>query len=354
MILPRTAAGLALAAFACACGAPPPSAAAVHTTAAGPGELRIAELGTCKLESGAVIQDCRIGYRTYGRLDATKSNTVLMSTWFSGTTEPLAQAVPDKLVDTKRFYLVLVEALGSGVSSSPSNSTKQPRLAFPTFTIRDMVESQRRLLREVLHVEKLHTVMGISMGGMQAYEWAVSHPDEVGRVLPIAGTPQLTATDLLLWHSELDLLDDSSTYARGEYKGRPAIPALREMHWFALTTPPHRNGETSRAAYPAWRAEIAKDAAFDWNDWHRQLEAMIAHDVAHGEALSAAAAKVKAKALILVADRDQMVNPGPSKIFADALGPQATFVSLDTPCGHMFPGCEATLGPRIKAFMEMR
>ena len=350
----RTVVTAALAVLVAACAPPaPPPLATVHTTAARDGELRIAALGTCKLESGAVIEDCRIGYRTYGRLDAAKSNAVLQSTWFSGTTEPLAEAVPDKLVDTKRFFLVLVEALGSGVSSSPSNSTKQPRLAFPRFTIRDMVETQRRLLREVLHVEKLHTVLGISMGGMQAYEWAVSHPDEVARVIPIAGTPQLTATDLLFWHSELDLLDDSATYAKGEYKGRPAIPALREMHWFALTTPPHRNAETSRAAYPAWRAGIAGNAAFDWNDWHRQLEAMIAHDVAHGGDLASAAKKVKARALVLVADRDQMVNPGPSKFFAEAMGEgQATFVSLDTPCGHMFPGCEATLGSRIKAFME--
>ncbi len=345
---------VALVLATAACAAPVPKAF-VQTTGASDGGLRFAELGTCKLESGAVIEDCRIGYRTYGHLDAAKANAVLQSTWFSGTTEPLAEAVPDKLVDTKRFFLVLVEALGSGVSSSPSNSSKQPRLAFPRFTIRDMVETQRRLLREVLHIEKLHTVLGISMGGMQAWEWAVSHPDEVGRVISIAGTPQLTATDLLFWHSELDLLDDSATYAKGEYKGRPAIPALREMHWFALTTPPHRNAETSRAAYPAWRAGIAKDAAFDWNDWHRQLEAMIAHDVAHGGDLAEAARKVKAKALVLVADRDQMVNPGPSKTFAESMPEgQATFTSLDTPCGHMFPGCEATLGPRIKAFMETR
>jgi homoserine O-acetyltransferase len=317
-------------------------------------DLRVAELGACTVDSGERIEDCRLGYRTFGKLDAAKSNAVLVPTWFTGTTKSLVKGVPDKLVDTKRFFVVLVDALGNGVSSSPSNSKKQPRLKFPRFTIHDMVESQRRLLREVFGVEKLYAVVGSSMGGMQTFEWAVRHPDEVDRIVPIVGSPQLTTQDLLLWKAEMDLLDDSIAYAKGEYRGRPKIEALQEVHWLALTTPAHRNAETSRATYPEWVKAKSSDTAFDWNDWHRQLEAMIAHDVARsvGGDLAAAARQVKAKALVIVADQDHMVNPEPAKAFARAMGGRATTVSLDSPCGHIASGCDPSVPERVRKFLE--
>lgn len=336
--------------------APPPKATpSVPTvvTGAGEGDQRIAELGTCTLDSGEKIEECRIGYRTFGKLDAKRSNVVLFPTWFTGTTKDLVDGAPRKLVDTKRFFLVLVDALGNGVSSGPSTSRTQARLRFPRFTIHDMVETQRRLVREVIGARKVHTVMGISMGGMQAFEWTVSHPDEVERFVSIVGTPQLTTQDLLLWNTELHLLQGSTAYANGQYEGRPPIPALQELHWLMLTTPSHRNAETSRAAFPAWVATKANDTKFDWNDWHRQLEAMLEHDVARqdGGDLAAAAKRVKAKALVIVSERDMMVNPEPSKAFAEAMNERATLVSLDSPCGHLAYGCDATLGSRIQRFM---
>ncbi len=331
---------------------PPRAVGAPIVGSAADGDLRVAELGSCRLDSGESIEECRIGYRTFGRLDSARSNVVLVPTYFTGTTAQLLDVVPDKLVDTRRFFLVLVDALGNGVSSGPSSSRRQPRLRFPRFTVHDMVETQRRLLREVLGVQKVHAVLGISMGGMQAFEWSVSHPDEVTRIVPIVGTPQLTTQDLLLWTAELHVLEGSKAYADGGYaEPRPPIPAVQELHWLMLTTPAHRNGETSRAAFPAWVAAHAGDTSFDWNDWHRQLEAMLAHDVARskGGDLAAVARQVKAKGLVVVAERDQMVNPEPSKAFAKAMG--AELVVLDTPCGHAAPSCDEGLGPKVRRFL---
>lgn len=338
------------------CAAPSPKAAPAPTvvTAAGDGALRIAELGTCTLESGARIERCRIGYRTFGRLSADRSNVVVFPTWFTGTTASLLDVVPDELVDTKRFFLVLVDALGDGVSSSPSNSLTQARLAFPRFSIRDMVETERRLLREVLGVERPYAVMGISMGGMQAMEWIVAHPEEVSRAVPIVGTPQLTSQDLLLWNAELHALDDSVAYARGAYEGRPPIPAVQDIHWLMLTTRAHRIAETSRERFPAWLAEKEADVAFDWNDWHRQLEAMLAHDVARGGSIEDAARRVRARTLVVVAEEDHMVAPEPGKTFARALGDRGRLFVLAGPCGHLSPtrACEgAALGERVRAFL---
>lgn len=344
---------LVVAAFAWGCGAPARGPVPTVTTGSGEGDQQIADLGTCALESGQTIRECRIGYRTYGTLAPDRSNVVLFPTWFTGKTENLA-FVPKDLVDPKKHFLVLVDALGNGVSSAPSSSRTQPRLSFPKFTIGDMVESERRLLRETLKIDKPIVVMGISMGGMQAFEWSVRHPEEVGRIVSIVGTPQLTAQDLLLWSAELDLLDGSKQYADGEYRDRPRIPALQELHWLNLTTPAHRNSETSRATFGAFQAEKGGDTAFDWNDWHRQLEAMLAHDVARrdGGDLALAARRVRARGLVIVAEQDHMVNPEPSKRFAALMG--AKLFVTNTPCGHMAPGCEPLIPSEVRAFLDAR
>jgi homoserine O-acetyltransferase len=334
-------------------GRTPEAPASGSTGSVADPDLKIARLGQCALDGGETIEDCHVGYRTFGKLDATKSNAILFPTWFTGTSKMLAKNVPERLVDTKRFFLVLVDALGDGVSSSPSNSASQPRLRFPRFTIHDMVESQRRLLHEVLGIDKLHAVMGTSMGGMQAFEWVVAHPDEVERMVAIVGSPQLTSQDLLLWNAELHILDDSISYAHGNYDGAPAIPGLQEVHWMNLATPELRVAETSRSDYAGWIKPKAYDVSFDWNDWHRQLEAMIAHDVARtyrGD-LRAAASHVKAKSLIIVGDRDMMVNAEPAKIFAHAAS-GATLLAFDDKCGHGLQGCESQLPARVRAFLE--
>ena len=113
-------------------------------------ELKIGDLGDFKLENGAVIRDCRIAYHTSGKLNDDKSNIVLWPTWFTGSSKQLIPlAGSDGYVDPSRYFVIFVDALGNGISSSPSNSSVQPRMEFPVFTIRDMVNSQYRLLTEI-------------------------------------------------------------------------------------------------------------------------------------------------------------------------------------------------------------
>src|SRR5258708_23616577 len=130
---------------------PPPPANA--QTAPPEGAQQFAELGDFKLQSGNVIRDFRLGYRTLGKLNAEKSNAVLWPTWLGGKSEDLLQFIgPGKVVETSQYFVILVDAIGNGVSSSPSNSKKQARLKFPEFTIRDMVESEHQLVTKVLHL----------------------------------------------------------------------------------------------------------------------------------------------------------------------------------------------------------
>ncbi|MBI4876843.1 MAG: alpha/beta fold hydrolase [Acidobacteria bacterium] len=331
--------------------------AAVQAALAAEGAQQFVSLGDFKLESGAEIRDCRIGYRTYGQLNRDKTNAILFPTWFTGTSKDLEQyfgAGPAKMIDTSSYFVIAADALANGVSSSPSNSAAQPRLKFPKVSIRDMVNTQRRLVTEVFGIKQLHAVAGISMGGMQAFEWAVSYPKAMERAIPIVGTPRLASTDLLLWTAEMRAIQEHRDYRGGNYDRPPDLQALSLIHAYALTTPRYRAERTSRDQFPAYLKEaLGRNAGFDANDRIRQLEAMLAHDVAapYNGSLARAAIEVRAAMLIIVAGRDHMVNSAPAIEFSKLIRTPA--IVLEGDCGHLIFDCQSDgVVPKVTEFLR--
>src|SRR5712671_2671338 len=150
-------------------------------------------MGDLKLESGEVIKDFAISYVTHGTLNAKKSNAILMVTALSGNHHRLDFLIgPGKALDPAKYFIVCTDAISNGLTTSPSNSTAQPRMQFPRFVMRDMVQSQHRLLTEKLGITRVAAVIGPSMGGMQAIQWGVSYPDfmdSLVAIVPLARTP---------------------------------------------------------------------------------------------------------------------------------------------------------------------
>ena len=309
-------------------------------------ELRFADLGEFHLESGASIQNCRVGYRTFGKLNAEKSNAVLFPTWFGGTTEDLISLIgPGKLIDSSKYFVITVDALGDGVSTSPSNSQSQPHMKFPALTIRDMVNSQHQLAKDVLHLPHLRAVMGISMGGMQSFQWMVAYPDFMNCVIPIVGSPKLTSYDLLLWQSGIHAIQGDVNWKGGDYTSPPeaGLRTLADIDGLAIQTPAYRVAHTKPEEFKKYLDEQESGAihGFDANNWIRQAQAMMGHDVSRpfGGDMAKAAAAVKARLLVVVGLQDHMVNPAPARAFARLL--HARTLELDSDCGHLVTDCEA-------------
>lgn len=306
-------------------------------------EQKFAELGNFKLESGEVIRNCKLGYRTFGTLNADKSNAILFPTWFGGTSEQLAANFgKDKMVDDTRFFIIAVDAIGNGVSSSPSNSSSQYGQAFPRFTIRDMVNSEHHLVTRVFDIKKLYAVMGISMGGMQTFEWMVAYPEIVERAIPIVGTTHQTAFDLLLWSTQLKAIEEAKKLDTGENTGAAMIARL---HALALFTPAYRNSSTPPKEFQSFIENEEKNylKTFKADNWASQLRAMMAHNVSRqfNDSMSKAAEAVKAKTLVVVARQDMMVNPDPAIDFAHLI--KAQIFEVNNICGHVYAACEGNL-----------
>jgi homoserine O-acetyltransferase len=320
------------------------------------GAQQFAELGDFNLRGGGVIHDFRIGYRTLGKLNADRTNAILWPTWLGGRTEDLLPFVgPANVVDTGKYFVILVDSIGNGASSSPSNSKAQPLMKFPEYLIHDMVNSEHRLATEVLHLSHLHAVIGMSMGGMQAFAWAVLYPDFMDLVIPMAGSPQSTSFDELLWNAEIDAIELDPEWNHGNPTGplQRGLALAAEIESMNVTTPGYRVSHTNSEGFQAFFGGIKKNATGDAGtacDQIRQRQAILSLNLPaeFGLSFEQVAKRVKAKMLIFIPTQDHLVNPEPARRFAKKVG--APVISLDSPCGHLSFAC-ISVGPIVAQFL---
>jgi homoserine O-acetyltransferase len=319
------------------------------------GDLKIADLGTCRLASGKVILDCRVGYRTYGNLDAAKDNAVIMPTWLNGRSEDLSSLFgplpsPKRLVDTSRFFGIAFDAFGDGVSSSPSNSRQQPSTSFPEFNMEDMARAQYRVVTEVLGIKHLHAAIGLSMGAHQVFAWTVQYPNFIDLAVPIVGSPQVTPFDLLSKQVAIDAIESDPGYFGGKYTTEPQLKLANAIGALIVSAPGYRNEQTTREKFPVWLGALEAPQRQDANDRVWQLKAILAHDVLHGKTIAEVARATPVKFLVIVAAEDRMVTPQPALDWAKAIGAE-TYISPGT-CAHLIMNCDAeAVSERVQRFL---
>jgi homoserine O-acetyltransferase/O-succinyltransferase len=174
-------------------------------------QKRVFELPRFITENGAVLKDVRVGWESYGTLNEERSNAILVTHYFSGTSHAAGRydardelpgywdAIigPGKAIDTTKYFVISSDTLvninardGNVVTTGPASINPETGerygMSFPVVSIRDFVNVQKHLI-ESLGISRLKAVAGPSMGALQAYEWAVAYPQMIERIVPVIG-----------------------------------------------------------------------------------------------------------------------------------------------------------------------
>ena len=355
------------------------------------GLLQRARIGDVELESGAVLPDVELAYETWGTLDDDASNAVLVPHALTGDTHVTRGRVaddatsfdrvsaeapgwwdglvgPGRAIDTDRFFVVSINMLGGCYGSTgPSSIIPEGRdgaglpwgSAFPSVTIRDSVRAEARLA-EQLGIGSWRLVIGGSMGGARALEWAATFPEAVRACAVIAATAVASA-EQLAWGQAQDIAIRTDPDFRGGdyYDGVIPSAGLGLARRIAHTTyraAPDLNARFGHAAQPgedpgpaapgrrrgryAIESYLDHQAAklvgrFDANSYLVLNEALMGHDVGRGrggvhEALAAATCRW----LVASVDSDRLYLPEESEQLARLLPGEVPHRSIVSPAGH--------------------
>ena len=195
---------------------------------------RLYALGDLRLEGGAVLPNATLAYATFGTLNAQRSNAVLLPSWYGSDHHGYDFLIgPGRALDPARDYIVLTEMFANGWSSSPSNTPPPfngPR--FPAIAIRDNVSASHRLLTSELGVTRLRAIIGFSMGAQQAFQWAVSHPAFMDRIVAYCGTAKTYPHGVVRLEGAISALAADAAFADGNYTTPPRKGlAAWSRHW---------------------------------------------------------------------------------------------------------------------------
>lgn len=179
-----------------------------------------------KRARGGVLADARLAWRAHGTLSAARDNVVVYPTSYGAGHAELEWLVgPEGILDPTRWFIVIPNMFGNGLSSSPSNTADWPALV----TAWDNVGAQRRLLAETWGIERVHAVYGWSMGAQQAYHWAVAAPGAVGRIIVNCGSARTAVHNRVFLDALMAVLEAAPEHLDG---GRFSAQPERALHAF--------------------------------------------------------------------------------------------------------------------------
>lgn len=311
------------------------------------GNRQFRSIGTLDLESGGRLPAVRVAFETYGTLSAAKDNAILIVHALTGDSHVAGPpgpghatagwwddvVGPGKAIDTDRWFVVAPNMLGgcqgtTGPSSHAPDGSEWAR-RFPFITIRDQVTAQAAL-SDALGIDHWAAVIGGSMGGMQALEWAVGHPGRLDRVAVLAA-PALSSADEIASNAlQLEAIRMDPAYADGNYydaadgdgphAGLALARRMALMNYRSLTELNDRFGRSWQSGLNPmggggkYAVESYLDfhgnkftRRFDANSYLVLVEAMSSHDIGRGRGGTAEAlSRVTAKALILAIESDRL------------------------------------------------
>ncbi|AIR59208.1 homoserine acetyltransferase [Cedecea neteri] len=183
-----------------------------------------------KFRDGETLAQVKLHYATLGKAHRNAQgeidNAILVLHWTGADSRALLSPVwtkslygPGRPLDSNRYYLIFADSIGHGQSSKPSDGLKAK---FPNYDYGDMVDLQHKLVTETLGIKHLHAVIGMSMGGMNAWQWAVAYPNMMDGVMPVVSLPIKVSGRNLLWRRMIvDAVRADPTWHNGNYTQAP-------------------------------------------------------------------------------------------------------------------------------------
>ena len=339
------------------------------------GHRRFVNVGGLDLERGRRIPSVRIAYETWGTLNADGSNAVLVLHALTGDSHVLgdpgpghptagwwsANIGPGEAVDTDIWFVVAPNMLGGcqGSTGPASHSPLGREWAsdFPFITIRDQVAAQIAF-SDTLGIERWAVVIGGSMGGMQALEWAVGYPDRLERVAVLAAPPTSRADQIALNFVQIEAVRMDPGFADGDYYDAAdgdgphrGLALARRMALLNYRSPGELNDRFERS----WQSGLSPlggggryavesyldfhgnkfSRRFDANSYITLVEAMNSHDIGRDRGgVAAALGRITAKTLVLGIDSDRLFPVEGQVLIARHVpdnidGTEATVISSD-------------------------
>jgi homoserine O-acetyltransferase len=281
-------------------------------------EYELFEAGDVALQSGRIFPSVRLAYKTYGTLDRDRSNVILYPTSFNAQHRDTEWLVgPDKPLDPTRYFIVIPNLLGNGLSSSPSHSSSTfDADCYPYPTVADNVRLQHRLLTDTFGIDKIALVYGFSMGGQQALQWGALYPDMVERICAICCTARTSPHSWVMLEGIKAALTADPAWTGRQFREHP-VRGLRAVArlfagWalsqaFYREDMPRRLGAQSLEAYlrDEWEPALLRRDAHDllvqmWTWQHADAGANDLYDGDLGRALGA----IHARTLVMPSETD--------------------------------------------------
>ena len=285
-------------------------------------EYDVHSLGDVTLQSGSILPDARLAYKTYGSLNSDKSNVVVLPTFYTGShLRNEGFFGPERAISPDKHFIVSINLIGNGYSSSPSNTpAPADRGNFPLVTLYDNIAMQHQLLTEHLGVEKILLVTGWSMAGCQAYQWAAQYPDMVENILPFCASAKTSPHNIVFLEGVKAALLADSNFNHGFYEQQPeaGLKAFGRVYaGWAFSQTFYRDKLHRQLGF-----DTAEELLVDWeldhlnwdaNNLLAKLATWQAGDISANELyqgdFKAALNAIKANTIVIVCDNDLYFQP---------------------------------------------
>ncbi len=300
-----------------------------------------------RLQCDLVLPEAKLVYQTYGTLNAAKSNVVLYPTSYAAHHSDIDWLIgPDKILDPTRYFIIVPNMFGNGLSSSPSNLPEPYGGGrYPVFTHIDNVTAQRRLLQDVFGIERIALVYGWSMGGQQALHWGALFPENVERIAALCTAAKTSPHNIVFLEGLRSALTADPAWVGDRFTARPerGLRAFARVYaGWALSQAFYREEKYLEVGYASLEDFLIRDweASFlrrDASNLLSMIETWKRSDISANEAfhgdLNAALGSIRAKTLIMPGSHDLYFTPEDSRGDAERI-PHATFRPISSLWGH--------------------